>query len=130
MLKKKINFRKVSSKVIDGRVDKLRLEAKNIEAGIIDRTQKGKDTKLKSMKSYKSDYAKYRQKHGRSKKPNLTYTGNMLNAISSKPIKNGLRFYFSSKSETDKAKWNQKTRRFFGVDKNQIKYLVKRMGKL
>lgn len=130
MLKKKINFRKVKGKVIDGRVSRLRLEAMNIVHGIVTRTQRGKDVKLSGFKSYKADYAKYRSKHGRDRKVNLTYSGAMLGAINSKNIPLGLRFYFSSKSETDKAKWNQKTRRFFGVDKTQVKYLKKQLSKL
>ena len=130
MLKKKIDFRKVERKIVGDRVKKLRLEAMNIVVGIVSRTQRGKDMKLKGFKSYKKDYAKYRQKHGRDKSVNLTYSGRMLGAINSKHIPLGLRFYFSSKSETDKATWNQKTRKFFGVDKMQIKYLKKRLGKL
>ena len=130
MLKKKINFRKVENKVIGGRIKRLRLEALNIVAGIVDRTMKGKDVKLMGMKSYSKDYAKYRQKHGRNKRVNLTYSGAMLGAISTKKIPLGLRFYFSSKSETDKAIWNQKTRKFFGIDKTQRAYLKKKLSKL
>ena len=130
MLKKKINFRKVKNKVIDDRVKKLRLEGMNIVAGIVLRTEQGKDMNLRSFKSYSSDYEKYRTKHGRSRKVNLTYNGTMLGAINSKKIPLGLRFYFSSKSETDKAKWNQKTRKFFGIDKQQLKYLKKVLSKI
>ena len=50
MLKKKINFRKVEGKVIGGRINKLRLEAMNIVHGIVSRTQRGKDIKLKGFK--------------------------------------------------------------------------------
>ena len=130
MLKKKINFHKVKRKVVDGRVNRLRLEAMNIVHGIVARTQRGKDVKMKGFKSYKADYAKYRAKHGRDRKVNLTYSGRMLGAINSKHIPLGLRFYFASKSEADKAKWNQKTRKFFGVDKAQLKYLKRQLSKL
>ena len=102
----------------------------NIVTGIVNRTLGGKDTKLKGFKSYSSDYAKYRTKNGRNKKVNLTYSGKMLGAINSKNIPLGLRFYFSSKSEADKATWNQKTRKFFGIDRNQRKYLKKQLSKL
>ena len=111
-------------------LDKLRKEAGNIIHGILERTQRGKDVKMKGFKSYKADYAKYRAKHGRDRRVNLTYSGRMLGAINSKHIPLGLRFYFASKSETDKAKWNQKTRKFFGADKAQIKYLKKQLSKL
>lgn len=130
MLKKKINFRKVRRVIVDGRIDKLRKEALNIETGIITRTQKGKDVKQSSFKPYSRQYSRYKQKKGRGKEVNLSYTGAMLQAISSKKITNGLRFYFNASAETKKAFWNQKKRKFFGVDKLQIKYLKKKMGKL
>ena len=130
MLKKKVNFKKIRRVVVEGRLDKLRLEAMNIVTGIVNRTLSGKDMNLKGFKSYSSDYAKYRSKNGRSKGVNLTYSGAMLGAINSKNIPIGLRFYFAAKSETDKATWNQKTRKFFGVDRNQIKYLKKQLSKL
>jgi len=133
MLKKRINFNKVKRIVINGRVDKLRKERLNIETGIVKRTLKGKDVKLKRFGTYapySKNYENYRKRHGRSSKVNLTYTGAMLGAIIGKNIKDGLRFKFSSSAETKKATWNQKTRRFFGVDKTQIRYLKKVMGKL
>ena len=125
MLKKKINFNKVRKTVIEGRLDKLKKEALNIETGIINRTQSGKDVKGKGFKKYSSAYAK--KKGG---KVNLTDTGAMLQAISNKNIPNGVRFYFNASAETKKASWNQKLRKFFGVDKEQIKYLKKKMSKL
>ncbi len=141
MLKKKINFRKVEKRVIDGRVKKLRLEALNIEHGILARTLKGKDMKLKSFKPYSSSYKKLKASKGADSKVNLTGVtrkvkgrtvqgGLMLQAISNKRIRNGLRFYFNASAETKKAFWNQRKRKFFGVDKQQIKYLKKKLGKL
>ena len=125
MLKKKVNFRKVRRVIIDGRLDKLRKEALNIETGIIRRTQSGKDVKLSSFKPYSASYKK--TKGGTV---NLTKSGAMLQAISNKKITNGLRFYFNANAETKKASYNQKMRKFFGIDRNQLKYLKKVMGKL
>ena len=126
MLKKKINFKKVKRVVIGGSVKRLREEALNIETGIQWRTQSGKDMNLRAFKPYSSAYAKRKG----SRSVDLTVSNNMLHAISSKKIPNGLRFYFNASSETKKAAHNQKTRKFFGVDKTQIKYLKKQMGKL
>lgn len=130
MLKKKIDFRRVEKKIVGDRIGMLRLEAMNIVHGIVSRTQKGLNVALNGFKSYSKSYKEYRSKQGRSTKPNLTYSGDMLGAINSKNIKYGLRFYFASKTERDKAGWNNKTRPFFGIDKNQIKYLKKQMSKL
>ncbi len=130
MLKKKINFNKVRKVVIDDRLVKLRKEGLNIETGIINRTLKGKDIKNSSFKPYSKQYADYKQSKGKGKTVNLTNTGAMLQAISNKKIPNGIRFYFSASAETKKAAWNNKLRKFFGVDKGQVKYLKKKMGKL
>ena len=129
-LTKKIDFRKVSTDIIDGRTKILRGEALNIVAGIHRRTLQGKDYKLKAFKPYDKDYKKYRSKHGRSSSVNLTYTGRMLKAMTTKRIKNGLRFTFMSSRELKKAGHNSVTRDFFGVSTPQIKYLQKVLGKL
>ena len=130
MLKKRINFKRVERKLTTDRVNALRKEAGNIEAGIISRTQGGRDVKGSSFKSYSSDYIKKRSKTGRGSSVNLTYTGAMLQAISHKSITNGLRFYFNASAEMKKAFYNQKTRKFFGTDKKQIKYLKGKLGRL
>ena len=135
MLKKKINFKKVRTVLIRGSEKRLKEESLNIIDGIKERTESGKNVKGKTFKKYstkgKYSYADKRKDAGkRVTPPNLAWTGHMLEAISAKPIKGGLRFYFNAKAETDKASWNQKTRKFFGISKNQIKYLKKVMGKL
>lgn len=126
MLRKKINFRRVEKKIVGGRINKLRLEAENIKVGIVNRTVSGKDTKNKRFKRYSSAYAENKG----TLKVDLTDTGAMLGAISSKKIANGFRFYFNSKNDRDKAYWNNKTRKFFGMDSKQVKYLKKKIGKL
>lgn len=125
-VRKRINFKKVNRVIIDDRVKQLRKEAGNIEVGIINRTQGGKDVDSRSFKPYSKAYA--RQKV--SNKVNLTKTGAMLQAISHKAIPMGIRFYFSARAETNKAYWNQKTRKFFGVDRKQVKYIKSKLGRL
>lgn len=129
-LKKKINFNKVRSIVIDGRVDKLYKEGFNLASGIEDRTLKGKDKNLKDFKDYTPEYKAYKKRKGRSGKVDLTMRGHMLAAITFKKITSGIRFTFTSKNELKKAAGNQKKRPFFGLDKVQIKNLIKRMKKL
>ena len=130
MLKKKINFNNLRKTVITGNINKLRLEAGNIEAGMIKRTQRGLDVNLKSFDPYSKEYKAYKRKKGRSGKVDLTFTGNMLNAMTHKTIPNGVRFYFNAKAQRDKARWNMATRYFFGADVKQIAYLKKKMEKL
>ena len=132
MLKQKIDFNKVRKIIINRRIDKLRLEGKDIETGIITRTQKGVDVKLKKFRKYSKKTKKLRKELGRkTSKVDLTMSGNMLHAIRSKKIKGGLRFYFISKVERDKAHSNQKRgRKFFGLDKLQKKSLNKALSRI
>jgi len=56
----------------------------------------------------------------------------MLNNITWREIKNGIRLYFSSSYENKKAHGNQvkNKRRFMGVDPKQEKEIIKRLSKL
>ena len=130
MLTQKINFKKMNKDLMNSRVKKLQIEGNNIEAGIVNRTLQGKDMFLKAFKKYTKGYASFRSKNGRKSTVNLTYTGQMLGAITSDNIPDGLKFKFSSKSESEKAAWNNKTRKFFGTDKTQREYLKKKLSKL
>lgn len=125
-LKKKINFLKVKNQVIQGRVDKLYKEGFNIKDGIQQRTLSGKDVNLKSFKPYTPAYAKKK----RSNKVDLHVKGHMLSAITFDKKLYGIRFRFNSNAETNKAIGNQRLRYFFGIDKRQIAYLKKKLGKL
>ncbi len=129
-LTKKINFNKVRTLVIDGRITKLYKEGFNLRSGIISRTTKGKDKNLKDFKDYTPEYKAYKKSQGRSGKVDLIMKDHMLAAITFKKITNGIKFTFTSKAELKKAAGNQKKRPFFGLDKVQIKKLIKRMKKL
>lgn len=128
--KKTINFKKLEKKIIDKRESKLKLMGFEIISDIIARTQKGKDIKLKAFVKYTKNYAKEkRHTHGGSK-PNLTRKSQMLNDITFKRIKDGIRFYFKSSQQRAKAHGNQRLRVFFGLDKNQKKKIQKELNKL
>ncbi len=134
-LKKKINFDRVKKRIVDSRLIKLRKESLNIIDGIETRTIKGLDYNLAAFDGYGRSYAAFKAKPNSRKKSrgtgvNLTYTGRMLEAMTSKKIPRGMRFTFTSSTELQKAGWNQKTRKFFGTDKNQRTRLRKVLGKL
>jgi hypothetical protein len=93
----------------------------DIKGGIKKRTRSGKDVNLSSFKPYEANYKK-------TGVVNLTITGKMLNSILFKRIRNGVRFYFPNR-ENAKAYSNQQKRKFFGVDRVQIKDVKKRMLK-
>ena len=91
--------------------------------GIIKRTQSGKDKNKKGFKAYSKAY-------GKSGKVNLTDKGTMLHSIDRKKIKNGVKLFFGNTKENAKAYGNQVSygRKFFGLDKDQIKHIKKRLG--
>lgn len=124
-LTREINFAKVRKLIINGSVDKLHKQAPNIKDSIEDRTLQGKDVNMKSFKPYSPSYA--RRKGG---DVDLYVKGHMLGAMTYDKEKWGLHFRFSSKRQTDKAVWNSKTRKFFGIDSKMVKYLKKQIGKL
>lgn len=105
-------------------VDQALLSMKDdITVSLVKRTKSGKDMNNKPFKPYSKGYKK------KNRNVNLTVKGTMLGNITSKKIKDGIVLYFSSKSENAKAVSNSKTRQFFGLDKKQIKSIVKRLQK-
>lgn len=97
----------------------------SIIVGIIKRTQSGKDKNKKAFKPYSKAY-------GKTGKVNLTDKGTMLHSIDRKKIKNGVRLFFGNTKENAKAFGNQVTfgRKFFGLDKDQIKHIKKELSKI
>jgi len=127
--KKTINFTKLNNNINKKVLKNLALLGNEIVVDMEKRTQNGKDVNNKIFKPYSASYKKTKNKtHG--SKVNLTASGKMLNNITWKMVKNGLRFYFSSKAERDKAHSNQKKRKFFGIDRRQKARIVKKLRKL
>ena len=127
--KKTIDFKKLEKKINDKVNKNLALLGNEVIADLIHRTQSGKDVNNRTFKGYTAAYKKSKKKsHG--SKVNLTASGNMLNNITWKKIKNGIRIYFSSKQERDKAHGNQRKRKFFGLDRRQKKRIAKKLNKL
>ena len=104
--------------------DALYSVSESIIVGIINRTQSGKDKNKKGFKAYSKSY-------GKSGTVNLTDAGTMLHSISRKKIKNGIKLYFPNTNEARKAHGNQIKygRKFFGIDKGQMKLIKRRLGK-
>ena len=104
--------------------DALYSVAESLIVGIINRTQSGKDKNNKGFKGYSKSY-------GKSGTVNLTETNNMLHAIDRKKIKGGIKLYFSNTNEAKKAHGNQVKygRKFFGLDKKQMKLIKRKLGK-
>lgn len=134
-LTKKIDFNKVKKKVINGRQKKLKLEANNIIDEIVNRTLYGKDINNRQFRPYTKAYYRSKKKSHGAKKVNLKRSGDMLDDITWEELKGGelgIKLYFASGSEGQKAYWNYVTfkRKFFGTDRRQEKRIAERLGKL
>lgn len=95
-------------------------------AGIVRRTQRGKAIDGSDFKAYSTAYQKRKAKTNQgAATENLTMTGLMLNSITMKPTADGFKLLFINSLQNKKALGNQKTRPFFGLDKEQKAYLKK-----
>lgn len=90
--------------------------AKNL---IMERTRENKDVNEKKFKKYTKRYANYRRKHGKGIKPNLWFSGEMMQSIArrSNVSKKRVTLYFLTKFSKKKASGNMRKREFFGFQK-------------
>jgi hypothetical protein len=87
---------------------------------IINRTARGEGLNG-AFKRYAPDYKDFRSAKGRSTKPDLNFSGRMLSNMDVKRVStNKVLVGFKRKEEEKKAKWNQKSRPFFGVKSSEI----------
>lgn len=88
---------------------------------IKDRTQKGKDSEGDYFKPYSRSYKKFREKTGRqTRRVDLNFSGRMLAGMVNRTVsgREG-HIYFASPEDAKKAAYNQKTRNFFSVSKEE-----------
>lgn len=91
------------------------------------RTEAGNDLEGNKFKSYTAKYEAFRVKHGRSRTPNLTYSGKMLGAFRTKAYTDGAKVTVSG-SEGLKAWANeQRGREFFDLNDNEFDSIVKKI---
>lgn len=93
---------------------------------------KSQDKNERRFKPYSKKYAIEKAKDFGSSKVNLTRTGRMLNSITFDKIDNGIRFYFNTAEENNKAYQNTvRGRDFFGISQRRFKtYYLPRLKKL
>lgn len=91
---------------------------------IQDRTAKGVGYKG-MFASYTPEYALFRSGKGRSTKPDLNFTGQMLGSMSVRANSKQAEIFFSRATESKKAAMNDKKRPFFGFNDQEEKQLGK-----
>lgn len=99
---------------------------------LIARTQQGRDVDNQPFAPYSAGYAETRRAAGRRPSPpDLTFTGQMLNAIQTRVDRAAGKLigtvFFSSAREAAKASGNQRLRRFFAFGKEQVERLKRKL---
>lgn len=92
---------------------------------IRERTLKGKEISGNPFAPYTSQYAEFRGSKGRSKKPNLNFSGEMLGSMIYSKGRGSAKIRFSRLTEAEKAARNQVKRPFFGLNKDDKAYLMR-----
>ena len=91
---------------------------------IEDRTQDGVGYKGGAFKGYSEKYAKFRRAKGRGKNVDLQFSGRMLGSMTSKADRKKATIFFTRAEEAKKAAMNNKTRPFFGFNRQEEKQLA------
>lgn len=91
---------------------------------IEDRTQDGVGYKGGAFKEYSDKYAKFRRAKGRGNNVDLQFTGRMLGSMTSKADRKKATIFFTRAEEAKKAAMNNKTRPFFGFNRQEEKQLA------
>ena len=91
---------------------------------IEDRTEKGVGYKGGAFKGYSEKYAKFRKAKGRGRNVDLQFSGRMLGSMTSKADKKKATIFFTRAEEAKKAAMNDKTRPFFGFNRQEEKQLA------
>lgn len=124
-----INIQQLKEELVTQLRSKLESELEITAGEIVARTQSGKEITGSSFKPYSKGYAKYKAKKGRSTSVDLTFTGKMLGAITSRVYEQGKnligKIFFSSSDEAKKAGYNQQDRKFFGLSTAQKQAITK-----
>jgi phage gpG-like protein len=99
---------------------------------MVQRIQSGKDVDGNPFTPYTPEYEKFKSAKGRKTSPvDLTFTGNMLNAITSKVEKFADKIvgtiFFNSAREAAKARGNQDKRPFFGLSEEQVQRITEKL---
>lgn len=92
------------------------------------RTARGYDVKGGQFPEYSKGYKRIRTEKGRALRPDLTFAGHMLRAMTSTievlADRITARLFFGSAREAAKASGNMKKRRFFALSKEQKKNIT------
>lgn len=129
--KKNFDLKKIAEEKIERTQKELERELESAAREIVSRTRSGHDVDGSTFEPYTAQYRKRKTKSGRSANVDLTYSGRMLAAITSKVerVGNDLlgTLFFNNPQDAAKARGNLNKRKFFGLSKEQIERLIQKM---
>lgn len=127
-VKSNIDFSAAKREIIRETEIKLGRALEEMAREIVTRTRTARGPNGEQFKALSPKYRRYKEKKGRKGVPDLTFTGKMLASITTatQQIGNEIigRIYFNSVKEAQKARGNQRTRRFFTLSRQQVEKLV------
>lgn len=130
-IKNKLNIAKIKEDILRKQKVNLDIAINDAAAEIVVRSRSGVDAKGGRFKPLTDKYKKFKVKKGRRPSPDLTFTGNMLAAITSKVEQIGGQLvgtiFFNSAREAAKARGNNLIRRFFELSADQINKIKNRL---
>lgn len=99
---------------------------------IVKRTQDGRDIFNRPFEPYSPEYFKFKTTRGRTGDVDLTFTGKMLGAMTSKVERVANKLVgvisFNNKIDGAKARGNMQRRKFFGFAEEQLQRLLEKLG--
>jgi len=120
---------KAAKKISDKKLIKLKIAMEDAKDQILEKVGKGQGVNS-ALEPYSEGYKRYKVRKGRSGKPDLRFTGQMLKAMQTTAIKSGkglIGRIFFLEQEVKKAIWNQRLRNFFGLSEKQILQIKQKM---
>lgn len=127
---------RLTKQILDAREKEFVAACQSELAKIKERTLAGKDYAGKTFEKYSEAYAQKRREEGRRVyPPDLTITGQMLDALKVNFVKLGAasllaEFYFEGAFNANKAFWNNARREFFRLAKEQIARIDNRLRRV
>lgn len=122
------DFKQISQEVKDDLKKNFDKALETAAREIVERSKQQRDVRGSTFKSLTPQYSKYKTSKGRRAVPDLTFSGKMLGAITSKVQDLGKqllgKIFFTSAAEAAKAQGNMKTRDFFGLSESQVQKIT------
>jgi len=120
---------KAAKKIRDKKLKKLNIAMADAKDQILERVAKGQGVDS-ALAPYTKKYERWKVRKGRSTKPDLRFTGQMLKAMQTTAIKSGkglIGRIFFLEQEVIKAIKNQSLRKFFGLSEKQKLQIQQKM---